>query len=54
MRNIYNKNNKNQFHGYQERYDFNNKIYYRGNYKHNNEIGYEEHHGVKETAYYIC
>jgi len=50
---ITNKNNKNQYHGYQEFYLSNDKIECRVNYKNGQEIGYEEWHLFKRTNYYI-
>jgi hypothetical protein len=52
MKSIENINNKNQYHGYQEWY-WNNKLGYRGNYKNNIEIGYEEWHNNTQTNFYI-
>jgi len=49
---IINSNDNGEAHGYQEYYMYEDFIQYRGNYKHNNEIGYIELHGI-ETAYYI-
>ena len=41
---IRNYNHKNQYHGYQEIYNWNNVIFLRANYKNNNPVGYEEWH----------
>ena len=58
MKNITNKNTKNEYHGYQEWYgkdifSGNKRISYRANYKNGIVIGYEEFHGVKQTRYDI-
>ena len=49
---IKNYNDKGLWHGYQERYS-SDKLYLRAIYKHGQEIGYEEWHGISETNYYI-
>ena len=38
---IFNINNKSQYHGYQEWY-YDNKLFFRGNFKDDEEIGYVE------------
>ena len=48
-----NYNSKGQFHGYQERYHYDNKLMVRGNSKNGLDVGYQEWHNVKETEYYI-
>jgi hypothetical protein len=53
MRDIINKNNKGDFHGYNEWYWNSGKLRFRGNMKNNKVIGYTEWHGFKETEYYI-
>jgi hypothetical protein len=56
MKDIINKNSKDQHHGYQEWYGYNkviNKVIYRGNYKNNERIGYAEYHGSKRTNFNI-
>ena len=54
-KNITNYNNKNQSHGYQELYmsKQSNTLWYRGNTKNNESIGYEECHFIKQTRYNI-
>ena len=54
-KNIANYNNKSQSHGYQELYMSNqcNTLWYRGNTKNNESIGYEECHFIKKTNFYI-
>ena len=52
MKDITNKNSKEQYHGYQEWY-VRNELYYRGNYKNDNIIGYTESHYSKITRYNI-
>ena len=52
MKDITNKNNKGELHGYQEWYHHNHTIWLRGNVKNGVEIGYEEIH-LKHTTYYI-
>ena len=45
MKTIEHKNEKSQYHGYQEWYwtaSYNNGLWFRGNYKHDLEIGYNE------------
>jgi len=41
------------FHGYQEWYNFNGEIYFRGSSKHNFAIRYNEYHDMKITRYFI-
>ena len=55
MNNITNYNSKGEWHGYQERYMDKkcNTLWYRGNTKNNDSIGYEEYHLIKQTRYYI-
>jgi hypothetical protein len=57
---IVNKNDKGQLHGYQEWYLYkNNKLWYRCNYKNGQRVGYYENHiydslwGKKQTYYII-
>jgi len=50
---IININDKGQYHGYQEWYNINNKLSFRGNRKNDEPIGYCEHHKWTETNYYI-
>lgn len=52
MKDITNKNSKEQYHGYQEWY-IPNTLWYRGNYKNDESIGYEEYHFIKKTRYNI-
>jgi hypothetical protein len=49
---IRNKNNKGQSHGYQEWYG-DNKLVLRGNFKNGNRIGYEELHHSKQIRFFI-
>ena len=43
MKEITNINQKGEYHGYQERYSpTSNKLWYRGNYKNDEQIGYVE------------
>lgn len=42
MKDIRNKNDNNEWNGYQERYDPNGEIMLRGNYKNNKAIRYQE------------
>jgi hypothetical protein len=53
MKNIINRNSKDQYHGQQEWYNSKGELELRGTYKKSEEIGYEEWHAVKETRYYI-
>ena len=53
MKDIRNYNNKGQQHGYQEIYLYDDKLYYRTNYKNDKEIGYEEYHLIKQTLFNI-
>lgn len=46
------RNNKYQYHGYQEWY-FYNKLIYRGKYKNGKLVDYSEHCMKKQTRYYI-
>lgn len=48
---IITQNSKNQYHGYQEWYS--NTLYYRGNTKNNESIGYTEYNRAKQTNFYI-
>jgi len=52
---IVNRNNKEQYHGYNEWYNGDYKITFRVTYKNGNKFGYGEYHfaSVKETYYYI-
>ena len=50
---IKNYNDKGQYHGYQEIYNWNNKLWVRDNYKNGNKIGYQENHLFKATSYFI-
>ena len=50
---IDNKNNKGQYHGYQVWYDSYNKLWHRGNWKNSEEIKYQENHLFKLTLYFI-
>jgi hypothetical protein len=50
---ITNYNDKRQYHGYQETYNWNKKIWYRGNWKNKDFIGYLEDHNVKQTNFHI-
>jgi hypothetical protein len=54
-KNISNYNDKHEFHGYQELYNYhnNNIIAFRCKYINSNRIGYSEWHGFKQTRYYI-
>lgn len=52
MNDIRNYNEKQELHGYQEWYIIN-ILYNRGNFKNDDEIGYEEWHYFKETNFYI-
>ena len=49
---IINKNDKRQWHGYQEWY-VNNKLWFRCNYKNDKINGYIEWYGIKQTKFYI-
>ena len=55
MKDIQSRNDKHEWHGYQERYhvDNLNKLFQRGNWKNGFKINYIEFHGVKHTNYYI-
>ena len=48
---IITQNSKGQYHGYQEWYGH--TLYYRGNIKHNESIGYTEYNRAKKTNFYI-
>jgi hypothetical protein len=48
----YNVNNKGEFHGRVFIYHLF-ELYYRGNYKNGNLVGYSESHGNKGTRYNI-
>jgi hypothetical protein len=50
---IRNTNDKNQYHGYQEIYNWTNVIFLRANYKNNRIIGYFEYHMFEQTTFYI-
>jgi hypothetical protein len=51
---IITKNNKNQYHGYNQLYiDDWNKLLYRANFKNGNIIGYLENHNIKQTIFHI-
>ena len=52
MKDIKNKNSKEQYHGYQE-WHIRNELYYRGNIKNNKHIEYSEFHSSKITRYNI-
>jgi len=45
--------NKGKFHGYQERYYTNGKIWFRGKLIHGLVIGYSELHFINQTDFYI-
>jgi hypothetical protein len=48
------RNSKGELHGYQESYNADNSIRYRGVCKNNEDVGYQEYHrDVKETEFYI-
>ena len=47
------KNNKDEFHGYQEWYKTNGKIWLRGIMKNNLDLYYMERHTLKITYYHI-
>ena len=49
---IITKNNKNQYHGYQQWF-INNKPRLRANFKNGNRIGYCEQYMAKQTLFYI-
>jgi hypothetical protein len=53
MKDIRNYNSKEQSHGYQEIYLYNDKLYYRGNWKNGKCIGYEEYLYSEETNFCI-
>jgi hypothetical protein len=53
MKNITNRNNKGQRHGYQEWYWNDGDLWYRGSYKNGRLIRYEEYHGINITKYNI-
>jgi hypothetical protein len=42
-----------QYHGYQEWYGADGKMWLRGNWKNDDEIGYDEWHYKKQTNFYI-
>ena len=50
---IENYNSKGELHGYQERYGYDDDIFVRGHSKNDKDIGYNEWHMNKQTAYYI-
>jgi hypothetical protein len=47
------KNNKGEWHGYQEWYYPNGKLRCRGIMKHDLDVGYQEYHQYEETEFYI-
>ena len=51
-KNIENKNDKGQYHGYQQEY-WDNIITYRTNFKNDRPVGYSERHIFFLTEYYI-
>lgn len=51
MKDIINRNSKDQLHGYHQLYR--GKLLYRANWKNDKCIGYEESHGIKKTYFYI-
>ena len=51
MKDIITQNSKGQYHGYQEWYGY--TLYYRGNIKHNESIGYTEYNRAKKTNFLI-
>ena len=53
MKNIVNRNDKNELHGYYQRVRTSNTLVVRLNYKNGNEICYEELHVLKKTIFYI-
>ena len=50
---IENYNSKDELHGYQERYNYYDRLLVRGHSKNDKDIGYNEWHHSKQTAYYI-
>jgi len=52
MIDITNYNSKGQLHGYQELYNVYG-LFYRGNWKNKNQIGYHEWHNSKIIRYFI-
>ena len=50
---IINHNRKGLLHGYQERYNYYDRLLVRGNSKNDKDIGYNEWHHNKRTSYYI-
>jgi len=50
---IINRNDKGERHGYQEEYYSDGKLAYRGQSKNNFDVGYQEYHYLTETEYYI-
>jgi len=46
-------NDNYQYHGYNERYDYQDVLRLRVMYKHDLEVGYEEWHEYKQTSFYI-
>jgi hypothetical protein len=52
---IRNTNSKGKFHGCQEWYNSSGELAYRGNYKNNIDIGYQEYHlkSIKQTHFHI-
>jgi len=53
MKDIEPKNEKGYFHGYQQWYDCDKKLWVRGVFKNDDEIGYLEDHSNQETYFYI-
>ena len=49
---IENRNDKGQYHGYQEWYG-NNELWHRGKYKNGQAVGYYENHTFEQTNFYI-
>ncbi len=56
MKDIVNRNSKDQYHGYQERYYTNGKLYFKGFFNNDIEVDYEElyySNGKLEINFYI-
>jgi len=49
---IINYNTEGEYHGYQKWY-WDNKLWFRCNFKNGRRIGYMERHGIKQTKFYI-
>ena len=49
---IINKNDKGEYHGYNELY-FYGLLIFRGISKNNKDIAYQEYHNIEETRFYI-